>query len=142
MQGWSNTPNETLRCALSPELQFQQHDFLSPERPSSTEVNIKRTVAELGRGHPHNNVADNNVCEDNPNKALLKASRSVNFQMFQFARALEAGADVNVADHWGYTPLHEVAKAGSVEAAELLLSLPRHDGPNTSDRDDDEYNFF
>lgn len=35
---------------------------------------------------------------------------------------LAAGADVNAAQHAGYTPLHEAAGSGDVELAELFLS--------------------
>lgn len=71
--------------------------------------------------------------EDDPNAALLKACRGGSHHMYAIARAIEAGANINAADEWGYTPLHEVAKVGGVEAAELLLSMPEHTGPNAAD---------
>jgi ankyrin repeat protein len=35
---------------------------------------------------------------------------------------LDVGADINLANHSGFTPLHHAAEAGSEEAATLLIA--------------------
>jgi ankyrin repeat protein len=35
---------------------------------------------------------------------------------------IDAGADVNAKDKWGFTPLHEAAVNGQKEVAELLIA--------------------
>lgn len=44
------------------------------------------------------------------------------FIVFVFANA-QHGANVNVADLWKYTPLHEAAAKGKLEICKLLLRV-------------------
>ena len=70
--------------------------------------------------HPQDhNTIDDEVQEINEERTLIKASRNQNVILVQ--SILKIGADVNVQDENGFTPLHIVSECGNVPIADLLL---------------------
>ena len=66
-----------------------------------------------------------------PGKRLRKAAEANN--MPEIMEMIKAGANMNDADKSGKTPLHYAARAGAMDAVELLLSLGAE--PNVPDFD-------
>ena len=67
----------------------------------------------------NHNTIDDEIKEINEKKTLIKAARNQNVILVQ--SILKIGADVNVQDENGSTPLHIVSENGNAPIADLLL---------------------
>ena len=72
--------------------------------------------------HPQDhNTIDDEVQEIDRERTLIKASRNQNVVLVQ--SILKIGADVNVQDENGFTPLHIASENGNVTLVDLLLKF-------------------
>ncbi len=77
---------------------------------------IKRLLQEAAKRQ----LQQQNITPEKYNTALLEAAEKGNSELITFL--ITAGADVNTADKYGYTPLYRAAVGGHTECVKLLIA--------------------